>query len=78
MFFGMFIGEQLGEIKYIDNNPEYSAINKRDRKLTEEDIPNIRQLRNYGLSYNEISLQYNCSPKTIEAIINNRKWKYID
>ena len=58
--------------------PDHTAINKRDRKLSNNDIPKIREMRENGMQYNEIAEIYNCSPKTIESIINNRKWKFIE
>lgn len=60
------------------NIPDHSAINKRDRKLSNNDIPIIKDLRKNGLSYKEIADKFNCSPKTIESIINIRKWKFIE
>lgn len=43
--------------------PEYTAINKRSRKLNETDIYDIRNLRKSGYSYSDIALKYNCSAK---------------
>lgn len=43
--------------------PSHSAINKKDRKLLNSDIAMIKQMREFGMTYLEISKEFNCSPK---------------
>ena len=60
--------------------PDHTAINKRDRKQYEyyRDSLLTRETKVEHKKLNEIAEIYNCSPKTIESIINNRKWKFIE
>lgn len=46
-------------------------------KLTENDIPKIRQLSKQGLSSREIGGMFNVASTTILAIINERTWKEV-
>lgn len=46
-------------------------------KLTELDIPNIRNKFNIGISQRSIAKEYKVSHTTIKHIINGDKWKHV-
>ncbi len=46
-------------------------------KLTEENVIELRKLREEGLSYGQLSIKYNVSKATIGDIIKRKKWKHI-
>jgi len=46
-------------------------------KLTETDIPIIRQLRKTGLLMREIAVKFNVSSDTIRLIIAKKTWKHV-
>ena len=46
-------------------------------KLTEEQVIEMRKLRNNGYSYNKLSLKYKVSKSTVVNIIKRRKWKHV-
>jgi transposase len=51
--------------------------NQPDAKLTESDIPVIRQLLIDGKSCSKIALQYKVSPEAIRAIKKGRSWVHV-
>jgi predicted DNA-binding protein (UPF0251 family) len=46
-------------------------------KLTEKEVIELRELREYGLSYGQLAIKYNISKTTVIDIIKRRKWKHI-
>lgn len=51
--------------------------NHAGSKLKNEDVFEIRRLRNQGLSYSELGRKFNCSDVNIKNIIVGKKWKHI-
>lgn len=45
--------------------------------FSEDDVLKIRELRGKGLTFNEISKEFNCSISTIANIVYRRTWKHI-
>lgn len=46
-------------------------------KLTETDIPRVRELRAAGISYAGIGSLFGVNAKTIHGIINGKNWKHV-
>lgn len=46
-------------------------------KLNEDDVIEIRNLFNSGLSKNKISIKFGISPMTINQIVNRKTWRHI-
>lgn len=47
-------------------------------KLTEADIPVIRNMNKQGLSYSNIALQFNVNCTTISRVIRGKSWRHVD
>lgn len=47
-------------------------------KLTEEDIPVIRQLRRDGMSFGAIGTRYGISPNAVWAIMTGKTWGHVN
>ena len=45
--------------------------------LTEQDIRDIRELRDEGMTYMELSTWYSVSSGTISAIIARKTWRHV-
>lgn len=45
--------------------------------LTEQDIRDIRELRQDGMTYLELSTWYRVSSGTISAILTGRTWRHV-
>ena len=54
--------------KYAENNP---------KKLTVDDVIEIRKLHNEGFTYAEISRKYSVTGQCISDICNYKRWKQI-
>lgn len=47
-------------------------------KLTEENVKEIRELRNKGLTLIEIGDKFNISFQTVSQIVNKQRWKHVN
>lgn len=47
-------------------------------KLTESDIPRIREMRSRGWTHKSIGISFGVSKGTIEGIINGRTWTHVE
>ena len=66
-------------IKQIENGMIYNQpgeLNGRS-KLKEEQVKEIRYLRDMGYSYNKIAIKFEVSKTTIMDIIKRKKWKHV-
>lgn len=53
------------------------GVNSRFGKFSEEDISNIRQLRNHGLSQYQIANMYNVTRSSIQQILDGKNYKWV-
>lgn len=60
-----------------DEYPKGCGIRKPAAKLTDSDIPTIRQLRDKGLSYQAIANRFGVRCGTIRAAYLGRTWKHV-
>ena len=72
---------KLRNIRYkqIKEGKVYRSIGESNgrSKLKEEDVIEMRNLRENGYSFNRLSIKYNISKATVMDIIKRKKWKHI-
>jgi hypothetical protein len=49
----------------------------RASKLTEDEVVEIRRLRDEGIAMGELASRFGVSSKNIEAIVNRRSWRHL-
>lgn len=66
-------------IKLYDGSQNYTGENSSHAKLNEEQVRLIRKIykEDKKISYKQLGEMFNVSRKTIEGIVNRRKWKHV-
>lgn len=58
------------------NRPQYRSPNKKGRRLTPEEVTEIRS-KYPEKGYKKLAKEYNVDRKTIQAIVKRRSWKHL-
>lgn len=69
-------GENHHTVKYPDRIPR--GVRRAHVKLSEEQVRNMRILRNRGISYPAIAIQFGIATGTCRRICLREKWKHVD
>jgi hypothetical protein len=55
-------------------NPAHAKYNPHNRKFNEEQLKDIREMRESGTIYKDIAAKYNCNRRTIERIFTGQHY----
>jgi hypothetical protein len=74
---GLKLKNAWSDGKFKSRTLDFSGTKNNMSKLTEQDIVNIRNLKNDSMSYRQIKdyLNLNVTPQTIGKIIRNERWE---
>ena len=65
-------------LKIYNHIKKYSELNKKDRKLSVDDVIDIKQhLHAKDMKIIDIAKKYDCTPSTITKIRDGKTWKHI-